>query len=130
MDDVHRPGLVGRDSVTAILPKLGLHPPLRGFVAQLQAQRIVNAMGLLDVDPPALALKHDVDAPIAVAHPRLTDLPDPGVKTGLLGAAGLVVIGGGVDLENPAGPPDRHPQSLHAPSTSSRLGAGLRAFGG
>lgn len=62
-----------------------------------------------------------VHAPLAIANPRLTDLPNAGFDAGLLAAAGTVLVGRGVDFQHPAGPPDRHAPIATTPSTSSNL---------
>jgi hypothetical protein len=71
------------------------------------------------IDAPALAPQQNMNTPVAVAHPRLADLPDPPLKAGLLGAAGL-----GLHIEHPACPPDRHapltPHPVHQLALASR----------
>jgi hypothetical protein len=47
-----------------------------------------------------------VHAPVAIPNPRRTDVLDPSFDAGLIAATGLVVIGRGVELQNPAGAPD------------------------
>src|SRR5436190_9895633 len=55
-----------------------------------------------------------MDAPIAVAHPRLANLFDPLFKGCLSGATGLIVIGGRVEQEHTTRPPDRYiPVATH-----------------
>jgi len=49
-----------------------------------------------------------MDAPIAVAHPRLADFPDPQIKAGLTGASGPVMVGRGIERQDLAGPSDRY----------------------
>ena len=58
------------------------------------------------IDAPALAPKQDVNTSIAVAHAGLADLLDSLFEAGLSGASRFIVIGGCVDLKNPAGTPD------------------------
>src|SRR3954468_20121236 len=56
----------------------------------------------------ALTSEQDMDASIAIAHTRLTNLSDPLFEMGLSGATRLVVIGGGIDLEHATRPADRN----------------------
>ncbi len=121
MHEVHRPGLVRLCGCAAILPQLRLDPPLRRLAAQLQPQLLVDPAGLLVIDAPALAAQQNVNAPVAVAHPRLADFPDPHLEAGLLRAARLVVVGRGVPIEHLTGPPDRHTLLVKTPSTSLRV---------
>jgi len=88
-DEVHGPDLVGCGSCATIVAQLRLPSSLRRPVAQLQAQFVVNPMGLLQIDLPSLAAQKDMNAPIAVADPRGANLLDPGFKTGLLAATGV-----------------------------------------
>ena len=106
MDEVHRPGLVRSRRRPAIVPQLGLHPPLGRFVAQLQAQFAVDAPRLVLAVATTFASEQGMNAPITVAHPCPANLPDPLFEDGLSGATGLVMIGGGIDFEYAAGPPD------------------------
>jgi hypothetical protein len=85
-----------------------LRPSLRRLVAQLQAQFVVNPMGLLQIDLPSLAPQKNMDAPIAVADPRGANLLDPGFKTGLLAATGFVMIAGPIEFQDAACSPDRY----------------------
>src|SRR5580700_6841125 len=66
MDEVHGPDLIGCGSCAAIVAQLRLYPSLRRLVAQLQAQFVVNAMGLLQVDLPPFTTLKDMDASVAV----------------------------------------------------------------
>ena len=77
VDKVHCPDLVRMRGIGSILPELGLHMPFGRLVAQLQAQLFVKSACPLHVDRPSLTQQKDVDAPLAVTHPRLADLPDP-----------------------------------------------------
>lgn len=79
-----------------------LHPALGRFVAELEAQLIVNPVRLLHVDLLPLTAKKSVDATVPIADTRLPDLTDAGFDAGLLAAARFVVIRRGVHLENPA----------------------------
>jgi len=54
-DEVHGPDLVGCGSCATIVAQLRLPSSLRRLVAQLQAQFVVNPMGCLQIDLPALA---------------------------------------------------------------------------
>lgn len=49
-----------------------------------------------------------MDASISIANLRLANLPDPAFEGGLTGAAGLVVVGLGVERQDLACPPDRY----------------------
>src|ERR1700733_16135462 len=49
-----------------------------------------------------------MNAPIAIANPRLTNLFDPLFESSLSGATRLVVVGGRIDQEHAAGSPDRY----------------------
>jgi hypothetical protein len=64
-------------------------------------------MRLLHVDLPALTAQKNMDAPVAIPNARLADLFDAGFKAGLLAAARFVVIGGPIEFQNGARPPDR-----------------------
>jgi hypothetical protein len=64
-------------------------------------------MSSLQVDLPAFATQEDMDAPVAIADARLADLFDAGFKAGLLAAARFVVMGGPIEFQNGARPPDR-----------------------
>ena len=86
MDEVHGPDLIGCGSCATIVAQLRLHSSLRRLVAQLQAQFVVNSMGLLQVDLPAFATQKDMDAPVPVADARLANLFDPSFQAGLLAA--------------------------------------------
>lgn len=91
-----------------ILSQLRLDPTLRRLVPELQAQVPANAIGPLHIDVPTFALQHPVHAAIAVAHPCRADVLDPSCDVGLIAAAGFVMVGQGVELQDPAGSPDRH----------------------
>ena len=107
MDEVHGPDLIGCGSCATIVAQLRLHSSLRRLVAQLQAQFVVNPMGLLQVDLPSLATQKDMDAPVAVPDARLANLLDPGFKAGLLAATRFVMIGGPIEFQDAARPSDR-----------------------
>lgn len=96
MNEVHGPDFVWPDCLLAIIAQLGLHPPLRVLVPELQGQFIVNSAGLLDVDHPPLPSQQDMHAPIAVAQARFADFLDPSCDGRLIGAPRLVVERGGV----------------------------------
>ena len=55
-------------------------------------------IGFVHVDHPTFTTQKNVNTAIAVAHARLANLFDPFIKTGLIGAAGFVVIGRGVEV--------------------------------
>src|SRR5271166_222073 len=58
--------------------------------------------------------QQDMDTPITVAYPRLTNLSDPLFEGSLSGATGPVVIGGCVEQEHTTGTPDRYiPVAAH-----------------
>ena len=107
MDEVHGPNLIGCGSCATIVAQLRLHSSLWRLVAQLQAQTRVNPMRLLHVDLPALAAQKNMDAPVAIPNARVADLFDADFKAGLLAAARFVVIGGPIEFQNGARPPDR-----------------------
>ena len=48
-----------------------------------------------------------MDAPVAIPNARLADLFDAGFEAGLLVAARLVMIGGPIEFQDGARPPDR-----------------------
>ena len=81
-----------------IVAQLRLHSSLWRLVAQLQAQFIVNAMGLLQIELLSLAAQKNMDAPVAIPNPGLADLFDAGFQAGLLAAAGFIMIGGPIKL--------------------------------
>ena len=61
-------------------------------------------------------MKHDLDAAVAIPRAGRTNLLDPGCDPGLIVPTRPVVVGGSVDLENPARAPDRD-----APLTTNRV---------
>jgi len=77
MNKIHRPDLVRSHRADAALTQLRLHAPFWGFVAQLQAHLAIQPPHALGVDLPTLATKQNVNASIAVTHPRFGDLFDP-----------------------------------------------------
>lgn len=105
--EIHCPGLVDPDSICSVLAQLGFHATLRRFVAQSQAQLPIKSVDTLDVDVPALTQQEDMDPAIAVSHPRLADLPDPTLESGLVAALRLVDVKCAIDPERRTGPPDR-----------------------
>jgi len=54
---------------------------------ELHAHLVINPPDLIHVDPPPVAPQHNVDAPVAIAHPPL--------DRGLIRPLGLGVVGGG-----------------------------------
>src|SRR5580692_406977 len=108
MDEVHGPDLIGCGSWATIVAQLRLHSSLRRLVAQLQAQFVVNAMGLLQVDLPSLATQKNMDAPVAIADPRGANLLNPSFQAGLLTATGFVMKGRAIEFQNAACAPDRY----------------------
>jgi hypothetical protein len=91
-----------------IVAQLRLYPSLRRLVAQLQAQFVVNATGLLQVDLPTLTTQKNMDASVAVPDACSASLFDPSFETGLLAATGFVMIGGTIKLQDAACAPDRY----------------------
>ena len=132
MDEVHGPDLIGCGScATIVVAQLRLYPSLRRLVAQLQAQFVVNAMGLLQVDLPPFTTQKDMDASVAVQDACRANLFDPSFETDLLAATGFVMIGGPIEFQDAARPPDRDaPIIANRSRASSRLRAGLTVFGG
>lgn len=106
VNEVHRPRLVGLRRRLTISPQLCADLALGRLVAELKAQLIVNSMCLLDVDIPALALKHDMHAAVAIPNACRAYLLDAGFEAGLIGAARFVMVGGAVNLQGLAGPAD------------------------
>lgn len=62
---------------------------------------------------PSLPLQQDVNAPVAVTHPSLTNLFDLRFERGLREPTRFVAIAGGIKLQNPAGPALRHRPIAH-----------------
>lgn len=89
MDEVHRPDIIRADGPRAVIAQFRFYPPLRGLVPEFHPQLPANTIDFLDVDAPTLTIQKHMDAPIAIAHPELTDLLDPFLDCGLIGAAGL-----------------------------------------
>lgn len=75
---------------------------------KLHAQLLVNAIGLLSVDLPALPAQQHMHAPVAEAHARLANLPYPLFQSGLPRPTGFVAIGSRIEPDHLAGPADRH----------------------
>lgn len=92
MGKVHGPNIIYVGGGAVVFPQLRLHPSLGRLVAQLEAQLIVNPVRSLHVDLSAFAAKKNVDATIAIADTRLSDLADAGFNVGLLAVAGFVVV--------------------------------------
>ena len=86
---------------------IDIHPAPRRLGPQLQAQTLVKTIDPLRVHRPAHPTQQHVHTPVTVAHARRTDVLDPGFEPGLIVPTSLVVVGGRVDLENPARTPDR-----------------------
>src|SRR3546814_4737982 len=108
MDEVLRPYIVRPDRRCTILPQLRHYPPLGRLVAQLQAQLPVKPVDLLQVHAPTVPAQDVIHPPVAVAAVRFADLLDALLQKGRIGSAGLIVVTGSVERQNPAGPPDRH----------------------
>jgi hypothetical protein len=107
VEEVHRPHVIRPDCRLAILAELRLDTALRCLVPKLQTHLLVKLVGSFVVHLPTLAAQQHVDTPIPIPNTRLGDLLHARLECGLVGSAGAIVIGRGVDLENPAGPPDR-----------------------
>jgi hypothetical protein len=90
-----------------IIPQLGLHPPLRGLVPQLQAKILVKPIDPLGVHRPTFPSQQHVNTPIAIAHARLRDLLDPLLDVRLAAAFGFVDIQRPVDPQGRTSAPDR-----------------------
>jgi hypothetical protein len=91
-----------------VLTQLGLDPPLRCLVAQLQTQLLVKTIDSLGVHGPSLPAQQHMDTPISVTDTRRRDLLDPLLQGSLIAALRLVVIERGVDPKTGTGAPDRH----------------------
>ncbi len=115
VDEVHRPSLVRFGRRLPVVAQFCFDSPFRRLVTQLKAKLIVNPVGFLDVDVPAVATQQHMHAPIAVAHARRANLLDSGFDAGLIGATGFVVVSGRVEFENPARAPDRNVPLLANP---------------
>lgn len=83
-------------------PELGLHSPLRCFVAQLQDQFAIDTTGPVHADRKALSSQHDMHAAITVSNTCLANFLDALFLVGLITPARLVAIGGCVQLQNRA----------------------------
>src|ERR1700733_8304346 len=68
----------------------------------------MDAPGLVLAERPTFTAQQDMNAPIAIANPRLANLLDPLFEGSLSGATRLVVVGGRIDQEHAAGSPDRY----------------------
>ena len=72
---------------------------------QLQPEFPVDPPGLFVIDLPSFPPQQDVDAAVAIAHPRRRQFLDPHLETGLIGTAGLVSDGRPLRRQRIAGPP-------------------------
>ena len=133
MNKIHRPDIIGTDSLGAVITQLRLHPPLGGLVAQLHpvlrayaASRrslgpYVNAINLHDVDAPAFTVEQDMDTAITIAHPRFADLLDPPRNSSLISAPEFVVKRRAVELQGPTSRSDRYcPIAAHSANKFAR----------
>jgi hypothetical protein len=59
------------------------------------------------VHVPAFPLQQNLDTPVAIPDAGGADLLDASLEAGLVGSTGTVVKGRGLELEEPARPPDR-----------------------
>ncbi|MCP2213419.1 UNVERIFIED_ORG: hypothetical protein J2R93_007831 [Bradyrhizobium japonicum] len=107
MNEVHCPGLIDPTCFRPVFTQLDLDATLRRFVAQLQAQFPIKTIGTFDIDGPAVTLEQDVDPAISVSHPRLADVLDPALESGLVATLGLVDVKCAIDPKSRTGPPDR-----------------------
>ncbi len=108
MDEVHGPRLLRVRGVFAVVAQLGLDAPFGRFRPQLQAEFAIDALGLLLVDHPSVPPQQHMNAAVAVAHPRLTDLFDLRLEDGLRGATRLVAVACRIQLQNAACAALRH----------------------
>lgn len=83
--EIHRPALVRRRGIAAVVAQLGADPALRHLVAHLKALLAVKAVNPLQVDLPSLAAQHRPDLAVAVTRVRCGDLADAFAEQGLLG---------------------------------------------
>jgi hypothetical protein len=90
VDKNHRPSLVNLVRNSPVLPQLRLNPALWDLITKLQTQFLVKAINPLRIDGPAIPAQQNMHTPVAVAHPRLTDLLNPVLEGGLAAAFGLV----------------------------------------
>jgi len=68
VDEIHGPGLVAPRRRTTVVPQICLHPALGSFVAQLQAQALVQATDPLRIDRPAIPPQQEVHPAIAIRY--------------------------------------------------------------
>lgn len=73
------------------------------------------------VNVPAIAARRHMHAAVAVAHTRRADLLDARFEAGLIGATGLVVVAGCVELDHATSPPDRNVPVLANPHRQPAL---------
>ncbi len=106
--EVHGPDIVRADSLSTLLAQPRLPPPLRRLVSQLHAQLLVEPVGLLPIDGPALPPQQDMHAPVAEAYAGLANLLDPLFQSGLTGTARLVPIRLRVKPDRRTGSADRY----------------------
>ncbi|MBL3551500.1 hypothetical protein JMM51_04655 [Rhodovulum sulfidophilum] len=104
VDETHRPDRVRSMSLPGIFTRFRLHPPLRVPAAQLKAQPVVNPSDLPHVHHPPLTPPQHMDAPVAMLHALLCNLPDPPFNRSLTGAPGRVVERRGVEPQGPTSP--------------------------
>src|SRR6516162_1511474 len=109
MYEVHRPGLVRARRRLAVLPQLGLDPPLGRLVAQLQAHLTIEAINPLGVHPPAFTAQQHMNAPIAIAYTRRRHILDPFDQLSLPGSTRAVVVGRSFDWQRSASPSNAYP---------------------
>ena len=108
MNKVHGPDISWSNGFLAIHTEFRLDAPFGMLVAKLKPQLIVNPASLLHIYPPSPTTQQDMDTAVSVANTRLAYLLYAQLNWGLSGAAGLVMVSRGVELQNLAGPPDRY----------------------
>jgi len=128
VDEVHRPRLVRLARRLSVIAELRFDAPLRRLFAQLEAKLIVDAVSLLDVNVPAIAAQQHMHAAEAVAHTRRADLLDARFEAGPIGATGLAVVAGCVELDHAASPPDRNVPVLANPYRQLALAIRPQSF--
>ncbi|PSL17729.1 DNA photolyase-like FAD binding protein [Shimia abyssi] len=99
----YRPRLIAASGVHTVFPQLSLHPTFGCLVPQLQTHLIVKPVDPLGFHLPALPSQKDVDAPVSIAHTRLSYFFDACPKFDLLVAMRSIMVGRAMRLRNTAG---------------------------
>lgn len=107
MNEIHCPNLIGMSCLRAVSVKLGFDATLGNLIAKLEIHLLVKTINSLCINGPSVALEQDVNTAVAIAHPRLADVLDPQLQSGLLAASGLVDIKRPIDLQYRTGASDR-----------------------